>query len=284
MVDNHPSKASVNFPNISVLLPIYKGDTPSELACAIESIANQSRLPEEVFIVKDGPLTDDLESVLRKKSNNFPTTIHTYQIRENQGLGNALRVGLKKCSYDVVARMDADDISIPSRFERQLIFLNKNSEVDIVGGYIEEFDSDPNDPIARREVPTRHDDIERMARFRNPMNHATVMFDKESVLKAGNYRGVDRMEDYDLWIRLLLNGATFGNIPEVLVKVRGGQKMYGRRGGLEYAREEIRTQIEFYRRGFTSFPIFIFNSLTRVSLRLIPNRMRGTLYQVVARD
>jgi len=271
-------------PNISVVLPTYRGDTPDELKRAIESLADQTVLPEELYITKDGPLSNDLESLIDNKANEFPTTIRTHQIDENQGLGNALRVGVKNCSYDMVARMDADDISVPSRFERQVGFLGDNSDIDIVGGYIKEFDSDPNDPIARREVPTTHEEIEEMARFRSPMNHGTVMFDKEAVLRAGNYRAVDRMEDYDLWIRMLLDGATFANIPEVLVNVRAGEEMYGRRGGWEYTREEIRTQVEFYRRGFTSVPIFLFNTLTRTLLRLIPNQIRGIIYRVLARN
>jgi hypothetical protein len=179
--------------------------------------------------------------------------------------------------------MDADDISVPSRFERQIGFLKENPDIDIVGGYIEEFDTDPNYPIARREVPPTHEGIEQMARFRSPMNHGTVMFNKEAVLHAGNYRAVDRMEDYDLWIRMLIDGATFANIPEVLVKVRAGEEMYGRRGGWEYAREEIRTQIEFYRREFTPFPVFLFNIFTRTFLRLIPDTIRREIYQRISR-
>lgn len=269
--------------NISVVLPTYRGDTSDELAQAIESLANQTIMPEELYIVKDGPLTNDLESVIDKKASKFPSTIRMHQIDENQGLGNALRVGVENCSYDTVARMDADDISVPSRFERQIGFLNENPDIDIVGGYIEEFDTDPDYPIARREVPPTHEGIEQMARFRSPMNHATVMFNKEAVLHAGNYRAVDRMEDYDLWIRMLIDGATFANIPEVLVKVRAGEEMYGRRGGWEYAREEIRTQTEFYRRGFIPLPVFLFNIFTRTFLRLMPDTIRGEIYQRISR-
>jgi glycosyltransferase involved in cell wall biosynthesis len=277
------SMNNTSTPRISVVLPTYQGDTPDELKQAIESLADQTVLPEELYIVKDGPLTNELESVLYEKTNEFPTTIRTHQIDENQGLGNALQIGVKNCSYDIVARMDADDISVPSRFERQLGFLSENPDIDIVGGYIEEFDSDPNNPIARREVPTTHRAIQQMARFRSPMNHGTVMFEREAVLDAGNYRAVDRMEDYDLWIRMLLDGATFANIPEVLLKVRAGEEMYGRRGGWVYAREEIRTQVEFYRQGFISFPICLFNTLTRTTLRLLPSKIRGRIYQLMAR-
>jgi glycosyltransferase involved in cell wall biosynthesis len=284
MNDTHQIDIQSDFPDISVILPTYRGDTDSKLAAAIDSLADQTLLPEEVLIIKDGPLTDDLKSVIAKKSEEFPRSIRTHRIEENQGLGNALRRGVAVSSNDIVARMDADDISVPSRFENQVTFLRENPDVDIVGGYIEEFESDLEEPIARREVPTDHDIIEKMARSRSPMNHATVMFKKGSVLTAGNYRAVDRMEDYDLWIRMLLNDAKFANIPDVLVKARGGKGMYIRRGGLEYAREEIRTQIEFYRRGFLPFHLFLFNLVTRVAIRFLPSRVRGVIYKSFTRN
>ena len=284
MAEKSSARCVGEYPEVSVLLPTYRGDTPAELARAIESLSEQTLPPEELFVLKDGALTDDLERVISEKGDDFPNSFQTHQIEENQGLGNALRVGVAACSHDLVARMDADDISVPSRFERQRGFLKENPEVDLVGGFIEEFDSDPDDPITRRKVPITHDEIERTALFRSPINHGTVLFDKAAVLNAGNYRAVDPMEDYDLWIRMLLDGATFANLPEVLVKVRAGTGMYERRGGWEYARGEVRTQMEFYRRGFTPFPILVFNLLTRTTLRLIPNRVRGTVYRVIARE
>jgi hypothetical protein len=179
--------------------------------------------------------------------------------------------------------MDADDISVPSRFELQLEFFRENPSYDVVGGQLEEFRSDPDSPTARREVPTEHDEIVQRARYRSPMNHGTVMFRRGAVLRAGNYRAVDRMEDYDLWVRMFLAGTKFANLPEVLLKARAGEEIYGRRGGLEYAREEVRTQVEFFRRGFTPAPVFLFNLFTRTTLRLLPDRVRGRVYRVLAR-
>lgn len=276
-------KVNTRVSDFSVVLPTYANDDAGNLRMAIESLLDQTRTPDEVVIVKDGPLSADLQRIIDTVETEHPSLFSQVQIPENRGLGNALRTGVEAASHDFVARMDADDIAVPTRFERQVDYLTTNSEVDIVGGYISEFDTDPDEPIGRREVPMAHDDIEQMARFRSPMNHGTVMFDKDIVLQAGNYRPVDRMEDYDLWIRMLLDGAIFANIPEVLLKVRAGEELYGRRGGWEYAREEARTQTEFYRRGFTSLPVFLFNTATRVGLRLVPNRVRRMVYRVIAR-
>lgn len=274
----------MKYPDVSVVLPTYRGDDPSALSESIASLANQTVVPAEVVIIKDGPVTDTIDSIIDNWDSEFPTKIRTHQIGYNKGLGNALRVGVTNCTHELIARMDADDISIETRIEKQLNFLMKNPSVDIVGGYIEEFTSNPNQPESKREVPTTHDAIEKMAKFRSPMNHGTVMFRRDAILSAGNYRAVDRMEDYDLWVRMLLDGATFANIPEVLLLVRGGNDLYGRRGGLEYAREEIRTQTEFYRRGFTSLPIYLFNMFSRTTLRILPNRIRGGIYSAIARD
>ncbi|NHN46217.1 glycosyltransferase [Halostella sp. JP-L12] len=267
----------------SVLLPTYMNDDAAELESALESILQQTNRPDEVLVIKDGPVPTSLEETIDTFERDFPSIIDSIQLPTNKGLGNALRVGVKEASHGIVARMDADDISVPTRFERQSEFLATHPEVDIVGGQIAEFDGDPENIVGRREVPTEHESIESMARFRSPMNHGTVMFRKSAVLSSGNYRPVDRMEDYDLWIRMLLGGAKFANLPEVLVKVRAGEYLYGRRGGLEYAREEARTQLEFYQQGFTSLPVFLFNATTRVSLRLVPNSVRSLIYRTLAR-
>ncbi|WEL20552.1 glycosyltransferase [Halorhabdus sp. BNX81] len=275
MADDHPP--------FSVLLPTYAGDDAGELSVALESCFDQPLVPEEVLVVADGSLTDALESTLSTWQDRYPNVCRRYSLPENSGLGNALREGVKACRNDLIARADADDINVAGRFERQVTYLTEHPDIDIVGGYIAEFECDPDDPVTVREVPTDHDSIRRKARFRSPMNHGTVCFRRQAVLEAGNYRPVVRMEDYDLWVRMLLSGASFANLPAVLVKVRAGPAMAARRGGLEYARAEVRRQIEFYRRGFTSLPVFLFNLATRTVFRFLPNAVRSAIYRHVAR-
>lgn len=270
--------------SFSVLLPTYAGDDADELDRALESCFCQSLMPDEVLVVEDGPLTDGLESTLRSWEQRQPKSLRRYTIPENTGLGNALREGVNSTNNNIIVRADADDINAPERFERQVAYLEQHPTVDIVGGFIAEFEDEPGNPNTIRRVPTDHEDIHRKARFRSPMNHVTVCFRRQAVLSAGNYRPVDSMEDYDLWIRMLLDGARFANIPEVLVKVRAGSEMAARRGGFEYAREEAERQIEFFCRGFTNLPVFLFNLATRVPFRLIPNYLRFIIYRYVARE
>jgi len=227
-----------DIPPFSVLLPAYSGDDHAELNLALESCFKQSLVPDEVLVVEDGPLTDSIKATLDDWQDRHADTLNRHALPENTGLGNALREGVQACRHELIARSDADDVNVRGRFERQVTYLAEYPEVDVVGGYIAEFEDDPKAPVTVREVPTKHEAIQRKARFRSPMNHGTVLFRKEAVLDAGNYRAVTRMEDYDLWVRMFLAGARFANVPEILVKVRAGPEMAIRRGGLEYAHAE----------------------------------------------
>lgn len=270
--------------SLSVLLPVYNGDVPELLDTAIESVFTQTHLPDEIVLVRDGPLTPELDAVINewRKDDRIPITRVT--LSKNVGLGGALREGMKHCDSEYVARMDSDDISVPERFERQTRYLQEHPEVDLLGGYIAEFSGDPDNILARREVPTAHELIAQMARFRSPFNHATMVMRTETVLSAGNYRAVNYMEDWDLWSRMLLNGAIAANLPEVLLKVRAGDDMYRRRGGTGYTQAEFNRQIEFLQRGFVTPGQFLRNIIVRVPIRVIPDRIRGFIYQRYLRE
>jgi glycosyltransferase involved in cell wall biosynthesis len=270
--------------DVSVLLPVYENDDPDHLRTAIDSVVDQTVTPGEVLIVQDGPVPSKLATVLDEYAREHASIVAVHQLPENRGLGSALRAGVKWCSNDLVARMDADDVSVCDRLERQLAAFRERPSLGVIGGYIGEFTTDPGEVTAVREVPIDHEAITEMAKFRSPMNHGTVLFRKEAVLAAGNYRPVDRMEDYGLWVRLLQNGVRFANVPEVLVKVRAGEELYDRRGGFEYACEEVRLQWDFYRWGFVSLPRFVANTFLRASLRFLPNSVRATIYARFARS
>jgi glycosyltransferase involved in cell wall biosynthesis len=268
----------------SVLLTTYRGDEPQELDAALESTVNQTYPPEEIVLVEDGPLTDELRSVVDAHVSDHPDLFLVRQLPENKGRGTAAGIGLECCSYDLVGIMAADDINISDRYERQVKYLKDNPDIDVVGGYVEEFIENPDDPVATRKVPTEPSEVRRFALSRNPMTEVTVMFRKSSIMDVGGYRGVDRMEDYDLWVRLVVNGGALANIPEVLVKVRAGPDFSDRRGGVEYAREEIRQQLDFYEWGFISWYRALFNIITRVTLRVVPGSIRSLIYRKFARS
>lgn len=264
---------------LTALVPTYRGDDPSDLRRALRSLLDGTRPPDELLVVEDGPLTDLLTATLESVRATDPEVVRTVKLETNRGLGAALRHGMEAATGEYVARMDADDIAVPDRLERQESYLQSNPNVDILGGYIEEFKNDPKEPYAVRTVPLDHDNICAHARRRSPFNHGSVIVQRSAVLEAGNYRAVDRMEDWDLWARLLANGARGANVPSVLVRCQAGPDMYRRRGGTEYAREELRQQVEFLRSGFVGRVGCLRNLITRVPFRLLPDQLRGYLYR-----
>ncbi|GAB7021072.1 glycosyltransferase [Halostagnicola bangensis] len=270
--------------SFSVLIAVYGGDEPEHVRDALKSIFDQTVVPNEVLVVGDGPLPDQLQNVLSDMKSAHPETMRVVSLEENEGLGAALKTGVENCSNDIVARMDADDIALRDRFERQLEYFLENPDIDVLGGYVAEFDTDPDEIDRVRTVPTDPDEVRDRASTRNPINHPTVMFDRNAVVTAGNYRPLRSMQDYELWVRMITQGYTVSNLPEVLVKCRAGSDFYNRRGGLSYARLEVYLQREFSRMGAVSFPRMLLNIAARVPLRIAPKSFRSAVYRTFLRE
>lgn len=226
-------------PPYSVLMSVYAKDKPEYLDAAITSMAAQTVPFRDMVIVCDGSLTNGLESVLENWCWKLDRRLTLHRLPENRGLGAALAAGLDRCRCDIVARMDADDVSRPDRCR---ILLEKMvvEELDLVGGAIEEFDREPGDMGSIREVPLEKEDIDVWLRRRNPFNHMSVMFDRKAVGAAGGYQPFPWMEDYWLWVRMIANGCRCANVPEVVVDARTGSGMYMRRSNLAYLKSQIR--------------------------------------------
>lgn len=205
--------------------------------------------------------------------------------KSNQGLGRGLRRAIEKCSNEIIARMDSDDISVRDRFEHQLKYMELNPEIDIIGGQIEEFIGDVSNTVGKRKVPLTDKDLKDYMQKRCPFNHMTVMYKKSAILEAGNYKHWPSNEDYYLWIRMALCGCTFANLPEVLVDVRVGKEMYDRRGGLRYFQSEEQIQRFMLDKGIISVTRYMVNVGERLVLQvLMPNKMRGWMFQKFARE
>jgi glycosyltransferase involved in cell wall biosynthesis len=268
----------------SVLMSVYREDNPNQVDEALESIFTQTLVPTEVVVVADGPLTHDVNQILEKYKLTHSNKLRVIPLKSNQGLGAALRVGVKACSYDLIARMDADDISSEDRFEHQINYFYENPQTDVLGSYVKEFVTDPTNSKQIRSVPTDPKAVESIAKFRCPVNHPSAMFRRNSVLDAGNYRPLRGLEDYELWVRMLDQGYIISNLPRVLVKCRAGKELYERRGGLEYAKDELQLQQDFLSRGIITLPIFIVNIVSRIPIRLMPNRLRAGIYKTFLRE
>ncbi len=264
----------------SVLMAVYYKEKPEYLNNALISVYSaQSLKPHEIVLVKDGPLSEELEEVIRKWEAKIPGVLKVVALKENGGLAKALNEGLKECSFEYVARMDSDDISYPDRFKKEISFLKKNPDIDVLGGWITEFEKDERSICCDRKVPISTKDIARFAKNRCPVNHVTVIYKKSKVLEVGGYDKFIGIEDYYLWAKMLLKGYKFFNLPEYLVHVRAGEEMIERRRGISYAKKEFLLQFEFYRMGFISLPVFIKNTFVKFLIRMAPVSLLRRIYK-----
>jgi len=216
----------------SVLMSVYKNDNAEFLSRALTSIYDEQTLkPEEIVVVFDGPLTDELYEVLDKFRIGKEDIVFYFPQETNRGLGAALMIGSEKCTGDYIFRMDSDDISAPQRFEKQFEYVKAHPEIDVLGADIAEFYSDPNEADKRfRVCPPTHDEIIKMGKKRNPMNHVTVCMKRDALSRCGGYETLLLLEDYYLWLKMMAAGCVFGNINEALVYVRIGNGFHTKRG------------------------------------------------------
>lgn len=265
----------------SVLLSVYYKENPVYLSQALNSIINQSILPNQIVIVKDGQLTKDLDLVIVNfiKANST-VQIKVVQLKENLGLGRALNTGLKECDYDWVARMDSDDICKFDRFKLMITEILNSKNISVIGSQIDEFRDDITNIVQQRKVKLNHDDIEADMSIRNPMNHVTVFFNKKDVLNVGSYEDVLFFEDYHLWTKMILNKMIFKNIPEATVSVRIGDDMIGRRHGFFYAKLELNFQKYLLKKKIITRKIFFRNIFFRVYVRIFPKVVLNQIYKI----
>jgi glycosyltransferase involved in cell wall biosynthesis len=266
----------------SLLVPVYDGDRPDHLRRALRSaVDDQTVRPDQVVIVRDGPVRDELAECLDEFVQRSPVPVTLVPLPSNSGLGPALDRGLAASWFDVIARMDADDVAMPHRFEVELPLIE---DADIVGAGLLEFVEDTDHIVGQRTPPTEPGQIQRYARMHDPFNHPTVVYRRRAVLAAGGYGDLPLMEDYALFARMLAGGARAVNVAEPLVFYRVGAQAYKRRGGAALLRSELRLQREFRRRGFTTTAEYVRNVLVRGGYRLIPWWCRRAVYKpIVAR-
>lgn len=262
----------------SLLMPVYVGDRPEFLRRAFDSSTReQHRPPAEVVLVQDGPVSHDLETLLAELVRMSPVPVTLVRLTDNVGLGEALEAGLAACAHEVVARMDADDVSLPERFALQLPDIEAGA--DLVGTALLEIGCGEHDIVGRRVPPTSPALIARTARLHDPFNHPTVVYRRSAVAAAGGYERLPLMEDYWLFARMIQSGCRTANRAEPLVMYRVGAGAYQRRGGLRLLRAELVLQWRFVRSGFTTPLQFTRNVVIRGLYRLVPGVVRRPFYR-----
>lgn len=268
----------------SVLMSVYYREKPGYLRESIESIFNQTVQTDDFVLVCDGPLTDGLNAVIDEFQLKYQNDFHVIRLEKNSGLGNALNYGLGYCRHELIARMDSDDIAREDRCEKQLQVFEEHSDISIVSGIVEEFSDTPSHIEARRVVPETNEEIIQFAKSRNPFNHPCVMYKKTAVEDVGSYQDFYLLEDYYLWLRMLLKGYRGYNLQEPLLFMRAGSDMYKRRAGWRYVKSQIQLFEFMKKKGYINKFQCIKYSIIRLTASILPNWMRKKIFKKFLRN
>lgn len=271
------------YENYSVLMSVYYKENSEYLKQAIESIQAQTFPTDDFVLVCDGPLNQEQDSVIKKKQQEMKNILNVVRLKKNAGLGNALNKGIQQCKNELVARMDSDDISYPDRCEKQLMVFNTYPEISVCSGIVEEFATNPKVVESRRVPPETQEEIREFAKVRNPFNHPCVMYKKPDVEAVGSYKDFYLLEDYYLWVRMIMAGYQGYNLQEPLLHMRAGTDMYMRRGGLKYAKTQEKLFRFMKNNGFISKGQYIKNCVIRGESSLAPNWLRKFVFEKVLR-
>ena len=264
----------------SVVMSVYISDSPIYFVEAVNSLLNQTKLPDEILIIADGPLSEKLEIAFDSFKNiDF---IKLIKLDKNCGLALSRKEAISRASFDIIAVMDSDDICVPDRFEKQ-IKLIENGQAQVVGGWIEEFNNQPKDKGKIRNTPTSYEEILSFGKWRNPINHVTLMFTKKAYDAVDGYSSVRHTEDWDMISRMLVEGIIVMAIPEVLVHVRAGDDMIVRRRKIAQFIGEIKIFFRMYKIGYINIFHLVCNIFIRVILRMLPKFITRFTYNLFLR-
>lgn len=266
----------------SVLMTVYAKDNPDYFTLALDSIVNQTYKPDEIVLVKDGPVTKTLQEVI----DNFISLgapIVQVQLEKNKGLGLALNEGIKVIKNELIARMDSDDYSMPERCELQVKEFEKNPKLDIIGCPVLEFVGTIDNIVGERKVPLINEDIYKFAKKRDPFNHPTVMYRKSAVEAAGCYSDYRKNQDTDLWIKMMSNGATCSNLAEPVFCFRFDEGTYKKRKSWLNTKILVEIRYKAWKLGFNSFGEFLMVTLAQLGVYILPVGFQKLLYQKILR-
>ena len=262
---------------VSVILPVY--NIENYVSKCLDSVINQTLEPNEILIVADKDIPQNTKNILEEYKLKYPEIFNPIVLVEDASVGKARAISVKEAKYNIIANMDADDISRSDRFEKQINFLKQHPDIDVVGSCISEFETSPDNIYAKRIVPAKHEDIYKYCKFRCPINNMSVMYKKSAVIEVGNYSNLKEFEDYELWSRMIIKGYKFANLSECLVNARAGRDMIVRRQGLKvYFKYEYPLFKSFYNQKFITFKEFLKAIISKFFLRIIPNGAKSFIY------
>lgn len=267
----------------SVLMPLWHGENPLFLKQSLLSMASQTIPPVEYVFVLDHPIAKNMKNLIQEIVGSHAKIcyVEVYQL-EGHGLGALLREGVLACSCSFVARMDSDDIALPSRCEQELYYLNDPYDYHVVGSFLTEFQHNTDQPSSIRKVPECGPAFTRFAKFRNPLNHPTVMFQRDAVLAAGNYNPhYSYCEDYELWYRMLKADYSFYNLQESLLFYRSGNDFLERRSRKGNLKSYVHLKKQMRRDGFINCSQYVFSIVVQWCFSQAPHRIKKNIYRLL---
>ena len=261
---------------LSILMSVYHRETGQNLDLALDSIwTKQTRKPDQIVLVQDGPLTEELYAVIEKYKKICGSALCSPVLEKNSGLVVALNTGLEYVTCDLVARMDSDDISSLDRFEKQVKFMEENPDIDVSSGSLQEF-SEANPCISIRRYPKI--DIKKYIAKASPLAHAASIM-RMKIFREGGLRydkNYHMNEDIALWFDVLRKGYKMSNIDDIIYYVRSDGGMMQRR-----SRMKAKTEFYAYMRGIKDLYGFSWRyiyPITRYVFRLLPPSVIEVIY------
>ena len=268
----------------SFLMSVYKKENVDDLTMSINSMLCQTLIPEQIVIVKDGTLTTELDKKLQEYETNHAGLFTVIGYDENKGLAYALNFGLKACRNELVARMDSDDYSMPTRCEKQVAAFENDPELTIVGSNMKYFQNSIEDISADMRVyPADDASIKKALRRYSPFSHPSVMFKKSVILECGGYdETLRRRQDIDLFSRVIVhNQKKAANIQEALLLFRRDESYYTRNKNAESCNNRIAVQKKIYKRGDCRFIDYLYVWTIMTASKKIPNKLYIKLYSKI---
>ena len=267
---------------ITVVLPVYHRVLPEQFRASFASVVDQTEPVAEIIVVADGPLPDPLEDLVTRLVAET-STASLERLEVNSGTGIATNLALAKATQPWFARQDADDISLPDRFEKSWRRLEVG-DIAGLGGALAEFEGDPSNIVGIRRLPATSAELARYVRVNCPINTPTSIVSVEAARAVGGIRPLHLMEDYDLFARLVAGGYRLENLPETLVLFRADPAMFQRRRDAKLIGAEWQMQRNLHRYGLVSRPRSWVNFVARMGARLMPAWLYAVMYQRVFRN
>ena len=266
--------------DFSVLIAVCAGDKEEYVDAALTSMYDQSTVAKQVVLMADGPLSEGHNEIIRGYEELYDGFM-CVRLAKNQGLAAALNAGLAHCDWELVARMDSDDVCEKDRFSCQLQFMNSNPNIAVSSGKVTEYSSDLREFIAEKRLPKGHRDVLAFSKYRNPINHMACIFRNSAVLAVGGYpEQFRKAQDFALWAMMLKAGYRFANVDDNLVNVRAGEGLFERRG-LQYFYGEVIVLRFLKKIGHINMIELLINLLVRLVARSAPALIKKMIYNTL---